>query len=343
MKRVILFLIALCVLLCLPFAFANPIIPEYINELLFTNGSWLLEVGTSVPTEMLDGWKLSSNSGTAAFKPGIKIGNGSYVLLTPDSLLSPLSINPAGDSITMTRGAYEHYAMDFGDGPDKDVRAPAPGWSIAFNQFYYLDTSPTPGAKNDFTGGMVTVRGVVRDSATLAPIAHAGILEQPGDWMQLWFTSDSGTFSIPAHAHNFSLWVSSAGYHSAGASFSMVPDQQVDTVILLSRVTALERSTKPENALLLRSYPNPFNPRTTIAFGTPVAGKVTLQIYSTLGRQVAELVRGPRQAAEYQVTWNGTDDNGNAVASGVYLVRLRLSEANHTVQREKTVKILLIR
>jgi len=190
---------------------------------------------------------------------------------------------------------------------------------------------------------MATISGAVRDSETLAPISHAMILESPGDWTQYWYTSDSGTFSVPVHAHNLSLSMSAGGYRSAYVRFSLVPDQVTDTLILLSTMTGVERNDRPREVLLLRGYPNPFNPRTTIVFALPVGGKVTLQVFNTLGREIAELVRGPRQAGEYQVSWNGTDDDGNAVASGVYLVRLQLEDVSDNAPRVKTTKILLLR
>jgi hypothetical protein len=342
MKRVILVLTTLCTLLCLPFALANPIIPEYISEFFFTKGHWTLETGTRVPSGNLDGWKLSSRTGTSAFKTGISIGR-TYVLLTTDSLLSPLFIDPTGDSISMSRTSGEHYGLVFGNAPDSHVQAPAPGWSIAFNQFFYLDRSPTPGAANDFVGGMATISGTVRDSITHAPISHAMIQEEPGDWMQYWYTSDSGTFSVPVHAHNLRLYVGAAAYTAAFVRFSLIPDQVADTVIFLSALTSVERSGQPLEALLLEGYPNPFNPRTTIAYALPAGGKVTLRVYDTLGKEVAELVRGPRQAAQYHVAWNGTDDDGTAVASGVYLVRLQLNETGAAAPRVKTLKILLVR
>jgi len=127
MKRLILFLTTLCTLLCLPLALANPIIPEYINELLFTHGSWTLEIGTRVPSGNLNGWKLSSRTASSAFKTGITIGGGKYILLTQDSLLSPVAIDPAGDSITLTRTtSSERTSLVFGSGANSQVQAPAP-------------------------------------------------------------------------------------------------------------------------------------------------------------------------------------------------------------------------
>jgi hypothetical protein len=223
------------------------------------------------------------------------------------------------------------------------VQAPAAGWSIAFHQFFYLDASPTPGAANDFVGGMATIAGTVRDSATLAPISHAMIWEQPGDGSQYWSTSDSGTFSIPVHAHKMLLYVNAVGYNTAGVPFSLIPNQTANTLILLATLTSVQRSDQPREALLLQGYPNPFNPRTTIVYTLPVGGKVTLQVYNTAGSEVAELVRGMRQAGEYHIAWSGTDVDGNDVASGVYLVRLQLNEIGGKAPRMQTIKILLIR
>jgi hypothetical protein len=71
-----------------------------------------------------------------------------------------------------------------------------------------------------------------------------------------------------------------------------------------------------------QNYPNPFNPSTTISYGVPRNGEVTLVVYDMLGRQVRELARGYASAGRYTVTWDGHDDQGHAVGSGMYLYRL---------------------
>ncbi len=79
----------------------------------------------------------------------------------------------------------------------------------------------------------------------------------------------------------------------------------------------------PRSARLLPNVPNPFNPRTEIIFRTGLRGRVELDIYDTRGRRVACLVDAEElDAGEHSITWNGTDDRGRRVASGVYLVRL---------------------
>jgi hypothetical protein len=81
-----------------------------------------------------------------------------------------------------------------------------------------------------------------------------------------------------------------------------------------------EQQSLPE-IFQLGNYPNPFNPNTTIAYQLPNAGEVSLVIYNTMGQQVRNLVQGYRSAGVYQVEWNGRDDDGRAVSSGLYLHR----------------------
>lgn len=75
--------------------------------------------------------------------------------------------------------------------------------------------------------------------------------------------------------------------------------------------------------LVFRSYPNhpnPFNPRTTLAFDLPAdAAQVRLRLYDVHGRVVATLVDAPLAAGRHTVTWTGADDGGRPVASGVYV------------------------
>lgn len=68
-------------------------------------------------------------------------------------------------------------------------------------------------------------------------------------------------------------------------------------------------------------YPNPFNPQTTIRFAMRQAGPAAVKVYDLQGRLVRSLVDGHLAAGRHELVWNGTDDNGRAAASGVYLVR----------------------
>ncbi|UCF78356.1 MAG: T9SS type A sorting domain-containing protein [Candidatus Eiseniibacteriota bacterium] len=73
---------------------------------------------------------------------------------------------------------------------------------------------------------------------------------------------------------------------------------------------------------LKQNYPNPFNPLTHITFSVAVPGLVELRVYDVFGRPVRTLLEGWREAQHYDVAWDGRDDSGKAVASGVYFYQL---------------------
>jgi Peptidase family C25/Propeptide_C25/Peptidase family C25, C terminal ig-like domain len=78
----------------------------------------------------------------------------------------------------------------------------------------------------------------------------------------------------------------------------------------------------PKQFKLYDNYPNPFNPSTTISFDIPVSSHIKLEVVNLLGRKVAGLIDRVGDAGHYQIEWNGQDDSGNQVASGVYFYRL---------------------
>ena len=78
----------------------------------------------------------------------------------------------------------------------------------------------------------------------------------------------------------------------------------------------------PMAAALHQNYPNPFNPSTEIRFDLPTARDVNLRIYNQLGQTVRTLVDHRMKAGAYSLKWNGDDEAGHTVASGVYFYNL---------------------
>jgi hypothetical protein len=78
----------------------------------------------------------------------------------------------------------------------------------------------------------------------------------------------------------------------------------------------------PEATELLGNYPNPFNPSTTIGYGLSEDSWVSIRIHNTLGEEVATLVNEHQSAGFKTVVWNGTDNLGRKVSSGIYLYRM---------------------
>ncbi len=86
---------------------------------------------------------------------------------------------------------------------------------------------------------------------------------------------------------------------------------------------AVPPEEKPKDYFLLSNYPNPFNPSTTIRFSVPTTSQVNLAIFDVLGKKVRTLVDRVMDQGTHPVTWDGKDDNGESLSSGVYMYRMR--------------------
>lgn len=103
---------------------------------------------------------------------------------------------------------------------------------------------------------------------------------------------------------------------------------------------AVDNDAQPNRFILSQNYPNPFNPSTTVRFKLPHRSTVTLTVYNTLGQQVRTLFDGISEAGEHSVTWNGRDNAGRHLPSGVYFLRI---EANMKQSPfVQTTKMLLL-
>ena len=93
----------------------------------------------------------------------------------------------------------------------------------------------------------------------------------------------------------------------------------------------------PSRPDLEQNYPNPFNPTTVIPFALPAGKEVDLAIYNVLGQKIRTLVKGPIAAGYHTLIWNGRNDAGHQVSSGVYFYLLE------TGQFRQTRKMLLVK
>lgn len=84
-----------------------------------------------------------------------------------------------------------------------------------------------------------------------------------------------------------------------------------------------EHSNLPSELKLNQNYPNPFNPETEISFQLPEANHVVIKIYNVRGEEIRTLTDGQYQVGGHQIRWDGKDNNGNLVPSGVYLYQLK--------------------
>jgi hypothetical protein len=93
----------------------------------------------------------------------------------------------------------------------------------------------------------------------------------------------------------------------------------------------------PNEFALEQNYPNPFNPETNIEFMLPKAQNVSLSVYNLLGQQIRTLVNSNLEAGRHVAHWDGKNDNGAAVPSGVYFYRI------YTPEFAQTNKMVLVR
>ncbi|HLG94517.1 MAG TPA: T9SS type A sorting domain-containing protein, partial [candidate division Zixibacteria bacterium] len=99
--------------------------------------------------------------------------------------------------------------------------------------------------------------------------------------------------------------------------------KSVDTVVIITDVRDVNPGAIPREYSLSQNYPNPFNANTQISFALPKAGKTRLEVFNILGQRVNRLVDEYMAAGNKIVNWDGRDERGMDVPSGVYFYRLR--------------------
>ena len=128
------------------------------------------------------------------------------------------------------------------------------------------------------------------------------------------------------------------GTYSALVSFAsndpFEPLLTVPVVLAVDSTVTAAQSPQPRQTALLQNHPNPFNPSTTIRFHLATRSDIRLDIYSVRGQRVRTLASGSHPAGSHTVAWDGRNDQGASVASGVYFYRL---VAGRFVQTRKMV------
>ena len=148
-------------------------------------------------------------------------------------------------------------------------------------------------------------------------------LKEPGLLHIVWADAQAGTVHIDP------------GFFAGNGKekYSLVAVRPFDeTGQEISRGSCVATQTTPVRITRLNPvHPNPFNPRTTISFDLAKAGAVHVEVYDARGRRLRSLFEGQLTAGPHELHWDGRDENGNALASGVY--RVLLSTASGTQSR----------
>jgi hypothetical protein len=173
-----------------------------------------------------------------------------------------------------------------------------------------------------------TPYGKFTDYFSLPPATYImDITDSTGNTVLYSYTLDLSSYAGSALTL-FASGFTDSGSNQNGESFGLFAATPAGNVIEFSPVTDIDEPTV--NALnsyqLNQNYPNPFNPATTISYQLAMVSEVELTIYNTLGQEVRKLVQTNQPAGIYQVQWNGKDDGGKDVASGLYLYQLKTSD-----------------
>jgi len=106
----------------------------------------------------------------------------------------------------------------------------------------------------------------------------------------------------------------------------------ISGILTIDTVSAVndDASALPPATILAAIYPNPFNPRTVIAFELAETGPIELAIYDVGGRLVRIMESGTQSAGRHESTWDGQDNAGRAVPTGTYFCRLSTAQGSQT-------------
>lgn len=99
----------------------------------------------------------------------------------------------------------------------------------------------------------------------------------------------------------------------------------------------------PESYSLDRSFPNPFNPETTIKYNLPERSQVQLTIFDLLGRKINTLINQTEYADYYSMKWDGTDESGQPLSSGVYIIHFSAQSIESKEIFTQSQKVVLLK
>ncbi|MDZ7764852.1 MAG: T9SS type A sorting domain-containing protein [Melioribacteraceae bacterium] len=153
----------------------------------------------------------------------------------------------------------------------------------------------------------------------------SGIFQDTGWWYD-YFSGDS----IEVTDVNMTLTLDAGEFRIYTTEKLPTPEGDI-----LSDVQDIE-DTLPTKYSLSQNYPNPFNPSTTIKFTIPQSGFVSLKVYNILGQEVKTLLSKEINTGAYSVDWNGTNNYGDQLSSGVYFYRI---EAGDFIESKKMLFI----
>ena len=195
------------------------------------------------------------------------------------------------------------------------------GWNIAldplvlFDPFGYrsLRFALHPGDTGATTNPRLVLN--VKPGRNFDVIAEGGIDLQRSEWQEV---------TIPVAALELSGPVEQIRFQGNLEGRFFIDELRLETATPQPDMTAIfeDGSAQPNGLLLAQNYPNPFNAETVIGYRLDREVAVALSVYNLVGQRVKHLMQGAQNQGVYQCAWDGRDDRGREMASGVYVYRL---------------------
>jgi hypothetical protein len=359
MKRIVIFQIVLFVFVS---AIANPIVPEgrlLVSEIYFEGTDWFIEAvasPTEFPFALLDSVIFETSSGQSYFKPGIELENGQIIIITKDSLITPLSINPEGDFINMKEYEYGtdfllwelswYQDIKFGNYEEATCTSPFNGQSLVlqyfeleypdwgFDSFYWLvkENNPTPGSSPFICNNRDTVSGYIYDKL-LNPVNSAEI-SYCSD-IEIWTASPDLS---PITTNEYGYFENAAMFSKIYKGNIIYGDSLISYVSFKVEIDSLNIYTfiiedyihtgtemhEFTNSVFLTNYPNPLKERTTISVSLPqniYFKNAVIKIFNANGQIIDILPLHYNNNNIYNIIWERT---GN-ILPGRYFFNLDIN------------------
>ncbi len=164
------------------------------------------------------------------------------------------------------------------------------------------------------------------------------------NWIQ---ANPPGGVVLPGEQAVIEVKLDAAQFSRADSSMSamlhfvsdpMVGEASIPVNFTVTGITGIDpQNSVPTSFALQQNYPNPFNPTTTIKYQIPSNSEVSLVVYNVMGQKVRTLFSGHKEPGYYSVAWDGMNDNGRKVATGIYIYRLQAGDY------VKSFKMLLVK
>jgi outer membrane protein assembly factor BamB len=277
--------------------------PPEVIDYVFPKSGWYMVSLPVIPPDSLVSTIFPTALGGKAF--GWDPAGGAYL---PETKMKRekgywLAI-PGATAVTVSGQALNSYTQHFG----------AQGWNMIGSVLGDADFSNP----NDNPDGRVLSPAFGWDTAAEAYIPVTTLNEKEGYWAAVFGECD---LTVGGAGGESSAPLAKADWETFYERFGKIPPGPPTMEGKTGKLVEI-----PKEFGMSQNYPNPFNPETKIRYQIVDAGFVRLVVYNTMGRVVKKLVDEQQNAGYYEVVWDGKDENGLSLGSGMYLVRMEAED-----------------